>query len=285
MAWADGDKLDFLKDVLSASLYDESAWRMVSGPLKSQYSPSSQPLAYLGGTLKTWIVRQLRKRGMALVRLYPFNVELRHKGIDWPLFGYTMVGRQRLDNVQFCVETLLREEVAGDLIETGVWRGGSVILMKAVLAQHGDESRQIWCADSFEGLPPPNATDRAIEPNSDFSGMDYLAVSQEQVEANFTRFGLLDDRVRFLKGWFSDTLPTAPVEKLALLRMDGDLYESSMDALTHLYPKMVSGGFVIVDDYGTWAGCRKAVDEYRAEHGITAEMMQIDNAGHYWRVP
>lgn len=284
MTWADGDKLDFLKDVLCAALYDESAWRMVSGPLKGQFSPS-QPLAYVGGKLKTWIVGQLRRRGMALIRQHPFNAELRQKGIDWPLFGYTMVGRQRLDNVQLCVETLLREEVEGDFIETGVWRGGSVILMKAVLAQHGDQDRQVWCADSFEGLPPPNETDRAIEPNSDFSGMDYLAVSQEQVEANFARFGLLDDRVRFLKGWFSDTLPTAPVEKLALLRMDGDLYESTMDALTHLYPKMVSGGFVVVDDYGTWAGCRKAVDEYRAQHGITAEMQQIDNAGHYWRVP
>jgi O-methyltransferase len=85
-----------------------------------------------------------------------------------------------------------------------------------------------------------------------------LAVSLEQVKANFDRYGLLDDQVRFLKGWFRDTLPVAPIERLAVLRLDGDMYESPMDTLVNLYPKLSEGGYVIVDDYGAIPACRQA---------------------------
>jgi O-methyltransferase len=143
----------------------------------------------------------------------------------------------------------------------------------------------VWCADSFEGLPPPNETDRTISPGSDFSDRTFLAVSKEQVEANFKRFGLLDDNVRFLKGWFCDTLPTAPIDRLAILRLDGDLYESTMDALVNLYPKLQSGGFLIIDDYASWAGCKQAITDYREKHGISAELQMIDSHAAFWRVP
>jgi hypothetical protein len=96
---------------------------------------------------------------------------------------------------------------------------------------------------------------------------------------------MLDDQVRFLKGWFSDTLPTAPVERLAIMRLDGDYYESTRDALANLYDKLSVGGFVIIDDYGedSWTYCRKAVDEFRAERGIRDPLVRVDRPCSYWR--
>lgn len=278
------DDIETFKSILTASLYDESSWRIVEGPMPADVT-AGKPVRFLSAKLKQAMIRGLRKRGFVLMRPLPFEPERRMSGLDWPFFGYTMTGHKRMDNIEACVTSVLEDKIPGDFIETGVWRGGSVMLMKALLDKHGVTDRKVWCADSFEGLPPANATDREIDPMSDFSDRDFLSVSQEQVEANFKRFGLLDENVKFLKGWFCDTLPTAPVDQLAILRLDGDLYESTMDALTNLYPKLSPGGYLIIDDYASWAGCRKAIDEYRAEHGITAELQQIDNHAYFWRAP
>jgi O-methyltransferase len=110
-----------------------------------------------------------------------------------------------------------------------------------------------------------------------------LAVPLEDVKANFAAYGLLDDQVQFLKGWFKDTLPTAPISKLAVVRLDGDLYESTMDGLTCLYPRLSGGGYLIVDDFNAVPACRKAVEDYRHAHGIIDEVIPIDWAGVYWR--
>jgi O-methyltransferase len=105
----------------------------------------------------------------------------------------------------------------------------------------------------------------------------------EQVAANFHRYGLLDEQVRFVKGWFRDTLPTAPIGRLAVLRLDGDLYESTMEALIHLYPKLSPGGYVIVDDYGNIAPCRQAVHDYRQQQQIQDLIRPIDGWGVFWQ--
>lgn len=217
-----------------------------------------------------------------MVRRYPFVPEHRKQGIDWPLFGYTQTGRDRLDCLQDCIETVLEENIPGDIVETGVWRGGSMMLAAALL--EGDTTRKIWCCDSYEGMPVPTVNDQAFSGTEDFSDLDYINVGLEQVKANFRRFGVLSDRVVFLKGWFSDTLPTAPINRISVLRLDGDLYESTRDALAPLYPKVSKGGFVIIDDYHSWAGCKQAVTEYRQAHGITAPIMPIDTHAVYWRV-
>ncbi|MDG1368498.1 MAG: TylF/MycF/NovP-related O-methyltransferase [Acidimicrobiales bacterium] len=209
--------------------------------------------------------------------------EIRAEGRDWPATAETMVGRRRLDNVRLAVETVLAEGVPGDLIETGVWRGGVTILMRGILEAWENPDRQVWVADSFEGLPAPNVVDYPDDEGHDLSGVTTLMVNAHQVRANFDRYGLLDDRVRFLEGWFADTLAPAPIEQLAVLRLDGDLYESTMDALVPLYDKVSSGGFVIVDDYGAWEPCRRAVENFRAERGITDEIHEIDWTGVYWR--
>jgi len=228
------------------------------------------------------LLATLRPRGWRLVE-HAADPETRAVGHDWPPTAETMVGRARLRNVAECARRALDDGVPGDFVETGVWRGGVCILMRAILAAHGDTERTVWVADSFQGIPPPDAQRYPADDGIDFSGVAALAVSAEQVRANFNRYGLLDGQVRFLEGWFEDTLPDAPIEHIALLRLDGDLYQSTMDALTALHPKVSPGGHVIIDDYLAWDGCRAAVDDYRAEQGIDDELIEIDWAGVYWR--
>ena len=208
----------------------------------------------------------------------------RELGLDWPAEAETMIGMQRLTSLQHCVETALTEDIPGDLIECGVWRGGACILMRAVLAAYGDETRKVWLADSFQGVPrsdPANyQADKGIR--ADFAA-GILGVSEAEVRANFERYGLLDDQVRFLPGWFKDTLQDAPIEQIAVLRLDGDLYESTIQALDALYPRLSPGGFCVVDDYQAVKACEQAVTDYRAKHAITAEIVDIDGSGVLWR--
>lgn len=270
--------LDLLKRCLTADLYDESAWSVLTGWRSGEGG--------WGQRGRQAVARFLRRRGYLLVRTRAFNPKLRAEGTDWPAFGYSMIGVARMDNIETCVRSVVADDIPGDLIETGVWRGGSTIFMRAILRQLGVTDRTVWVADSFEGLPEPTrAEDQARGRAWDMSSNSYLAVSLEQVQAHFARFGLLDDQVRFLKGWFKDTLPGAPIERLAVLRLDGDMFEATMDALQSLYPRVSPGGFVIVDDYGSWPACRAAVDEFRATTGVTAEMTPVAGGAVYWRVP
>lgn len=202
----------------------------------------------------------------------------------------TMLPMARMNNLELCVRTVIAERVPGDLIETGVWRGGACILMRALLESTKEPSRAVWVADSFQGLPEPDAQKFPIEAKA-FHGpviteaYDRFAASLETVQANFRAFSLLDERVKFLKGWFKDTLPGAPIEKLAVMRLDGDYYASTMDALTALYDKLSPGGFVIIDDYGEdlWTNCRQAVDAFRNSRGITDALVRVDSKCSYWR--
>jgi O-methyltransferase len=240
----------------------------------------SRPARFIRRSLSRIVARL----GGRAVRPQPFDASLRENGLDWPLEAETMIGRKRLDNIQHCVETVLRESIPGDLIETGVWRGGGSIFMRGVLAAHGDQTRNVWLADSFAGLPPPDLERFPQDQGMTWHEFDQLAVSLDQVKSNFRRYGLLDDRVKFLVGWFKDTLPVAPIERLAVLRLDGDLYASTMDALNALYDKLSPGGFLIVDDYGlTEDTCRRAVHDFRDARGITEPIEMIDNIGAFWR--
>ena len=154
--------------------------------------------------------------------------------------------------------------------------------MRAALAAYGINDRRVLVADSFEGLPKPESEMYPADEGDKHHTQAFLAVSQDEVERNFRKYGLLDDKVVFLKGWFKDTLPRAPIEKLAILRLDGDMYGSTMDALNNLYPKLSKGGFCIIDDYAL-RGCREAVNNFRKHQKIHAEMREIDWTGSYWR--
>jgi O-methyltransferase len=140
----------------------------------------------------------------------------------------------------------------------------------------------VWVADSFQGLPKPDEAYPEDRGDSHWTFPE-LAVSLEDVKRNFKRYGLLDDQVRFLVGWFRDTLTPAPIERLAVLRLDGDMYESTMDVLTALYPKLSVGGYCIIDDYGYIASCRTFVETYRRAHNITEPIKVIDGGGVFWQ--
>jgi len=216
--------------------------------------------------------------------VYEDDIKIRQKrirGRDWPERALTMIGIRRLDNLQKAVEGVLKDNIPGDFIETGVWRGGACIFMRALLKIYGDVSRIVWVADSFEGLPSPNAEQYPEDADFKLYRFKKLVVPEEVVQKNFEYFKLYDEQVRFLKGWFKDTLPFAPIKKLAILRLDGDYYESTMDALTNLYDKVSLGGWIIVDDYNV-PPCKKAVEDFRRERDIEEKIIDIDGYGVYW---
>lgn len=195
-------------------------------------------------------------------------------------FPHTMIGRARLDHLRWCLEEVRRLNVAGDLMECGVWRGGAALFMRGFLAAHGISGRRVWLADSFQGPPAPS-----FPGDEDLSKTVYpvLAASLESVRGTFARYSLLDDQVRFVEGWFRETLPSNNIAELALLRVDGDLYESTRDVLENLYDKVAPGGFVIIDDYRAVKLCGVAVDEFRALRGIEEPLEAIDWTAVYWR--
>lgn len=227
---------------------------------------------------------RLKRRVLLQRRRLPLSRELREQGRDWPVHAETMIGLRRLDNLEDAIATVIRDDVPGDLVETGVWRGGASIFMRAGLAAYGDQDRTVWVADSFAGLPEPDPIRYPLDRGDRHHTIRELAVSLEEVRGNFARYGLLDERVRFLPGWFQDTLPTAPIDRIAVLRLDGDMYESTVVALDALYPKLSAGGFVLVDDYAL-PTCRAAVDDFRRSHQILQPLQQVDWTGVYWRTP
>ena len=231
---------------------------------------------------KGLITRYLSRRGFRLIRPRPGDAASRLAGKDVSPFAHTMIGQRRLDNVQWCAHQVIANQVPGDFIETGVWRGGTTIFMRAILKAYEVKDRRVWVADSFEGLPAPDVEKYPLDAESLFHLREDLSVSLEQVKANFEAYGLLDEQVCFLEGWFRNTLPTASIQKLSILRLDGDMYESTMDSLSNLYPKLSVGGYCIIDDYEI-AMCRQAVHAYRDKYQITEEIVPIDSAGVYWQ--
>ena len=262
--------LDLMKECLSYNLWPEP-------PIPIETFNYRRPAPKR--LLVSFVSRILRSMKLQLSHLG--RIGDRYEGKVWPQYADTMIGIKRLDNIQFAIETVIKECVEGDLIETGVWRGGACIFMRAVLVAYGIENRKVYVADSFEGLPKPDKSYPADYGDKHY-GHSYLAVSRDDVEKNFRKYELLDDKVVFLQGWFKDTLPNTAIKKLSILRLDGDMYGSTIEVLVNLYPRLSKGGFCIIDDYAL-DGCRKAVDDFREEHGIDSEMHEIDWTGRFWR--
>ena len=260
-----------------------------------------------------------------------FNLSRRVSGEDSPTAAHTMIGIRRLNHLQFCIEDVLRRGVPGDLIETGSYRGGATIFMRAVLKAHRVHDRRVFVCDTFVPPWPPQppvlimpliqalaslpsrlwqrqyfmflqrlpkayqAFPDVAAPSDDlvrfllwnlqnpigFNHVDHTSL--DAVRSNFARYGLLDDQVVFLQGFFADTLPRAPLENLAIARLDGDTFESTRDAIVNLYPRLMPGGYLIVDDYRSFDDCRRAVDQYRDEHHIGDELQPIDNLAIFWQ--
>ncbi|MFZ1813071.1 MAG: TylF/MycF/NovP-related O-methyltransferase [Rhizobiaceae bacterium] len=276
--------IDLVIDVLLFSFWDEAPRRIAETGLF--------PPKHLRRSRK---IRQMTRN--VLLRLLdlcasPLGASLHWKsgqsgkliaeGKVWPSQAHSMIGKPRMENLRDAVRTVIEDDIKGDLIETGVWRGGSCILMRAMLEAYGDHKRIVHVADSFDGLPPPDIARYPADEGDTLHQHRELAISQQQVEDGFRRFGLLDDQVRFVKGFFEHTLHKLEADRFALIRLDGDMYGSTMQALEALYPKLSPGGFCIIDDFALPA-CKAAVDDYRLAHGIGEEIIRIDWTGAYWR--
>jgi len=207
---------------------------------------------------------------------------LKEKGHTWPATAHSMIGSMRMDNIKYCMEDVLANNIPGDFIETGVWRGGAVIFMRAILKAHNVTDRVVWVADSFEGLPAPNISLYPADTGSDYHENNYLKVNLETVQNNFKSYGLLDNQVVFLKGWFKDTLRIANIKNIAVLRLDGDMYESTTDTLEALYEKVSPGGYIIIDDW-CLVTARTATLDFRSRRGIVDPIQDIDGIGSFWK--
>ena len=256
--------LELLTSALTHTLYD---------PLDTRELPDYVREAYGG---------EFKRQGVTFD--LPSAQQQRAEGRDRPIYAQTMIGVHRLRNVRNCAEAALMGGIPGDLIEAGTWRGGAAIMMRGVLEAHRIADRRVVVADSFRGLPEPDAERYPADASDLNYTAEELAISLEEVRANFERYGLLDERVEFVEGWFRDTLPGLSERTWAVVRLDGDLYESTMDGLTNLYPQLSPGGFLIIDDYG-FDNCREAVEDYRRDNGVDAPVTEVDWTGAFWRKP
>lgn len=190
---------------------------------------------------------------------------------------FTMIGYKRLTNLESLINDVVDRDIHGDIIETGVWRGGACIFASKLLEKLKSD-KTIFIADSFEGLPKPTYK----EDEGDYHyAVDFLSVSQESVQSNFHLFNC-PANYQFVKGWFKDTLHLLD-NLFSIIRLDGDMYESTIQALDALYPKLSIGGYCIIDDFGAVVGCNKAVADYRQSHNITDKIINIDSTGVYWQ--
>lgn len=280
--------LDLLKASLLNELYIENEVRLlwIFVALATNHPIDPETVRNISRRLPDWVrsAQRAREDGRPwwYVNLEVNGTRKRENFRNICEFSHSMIGRKRLENIEKCLDSIRADKIQGDLIETGAWRGGASIFMRGYLSAYEIVDRIVWVADSFEGLPKPSLPQ---DSGYDFSAdqMPILAVSLPEVQENFRRYGLLDEQVQFLPGWFKDTLHHAPIDSIALARLDGDLFESTMDALNALYQKIQPGGYVIVDDYGDFEPCRRAVDEFRERTSISTPLQTIDWTGVYWR--
>jgi len=196
--------------------------------------------------------------------------------IDRSVQPTTLLRKGQLDLIEQAVVAIEAARVPGDYIEAGVWRGGVIILLRALLGAYDIADRKVFAADSFAGIPLNTRAQN--DPVDQWS--DRWVAGLDEVKRNIERFGMLDERVRFVPGFFADTLHMLATERFSLIRLDSDSYDSVETSLEHLYPRLSDGGIVIIDDWHL-PGCRMAVTDYRDYFGITDPIYEHD-ANAYW---
>jgi O-methyltransferase len=280
LSWDPSDRyLDLLKRSLTRfglekpSLQPIAGRKMTATSLHSRVSIKGQALFGLDQIVS--------RRGYRVGRVTEENLEARFNGADWPTQAETMVGWRRIDQVHRALDAIRREGLSGDLLEAGIWRGGVVIFMAAYVGVFGMTDRRVYGADSFHGLPKPDRR-YLVDEHDEHHTVQYLAVSEADVKKYFAAYRVPMDQVQLVPGYFEDTLPDLDVEELALLRLDGDMYSSTIQTLEALYDKVVSRGFVIVDDFEL-KGARSAVEDFFEARAERPEWIKIDAASAYFR--
>lgn len=207
----------------------------------------------------------------------PFQASLRENGNDWPLVGHTMVGHVRLRNVKDLLHDVIAKKVPGDFAELGVWRGGTCLYAKALIDTHlHGQQRSVYLFDAFQTIATYGSAVSA-----------YLSVSEAAVLHNFDKYNLMDDRVKIVKGMFKDTVPKFAAEnqdvKFAVLRLDGNYYDSYQDCFYYLYEKLQVGGYLIMDDIMSHQAVRAAWEDFQKDQGFQEQLHTIDVHGAYFK--
>ncbi len=195
---------------------------------------------------------------------------------------YTMLSYPRLSRLYEAASYLEKEGINGSFVECGVWHGGSAGILAKVAEPN--EARHIWLFDSWEGVPEPTVKDVTYKGDPGKKKM-FTGSRKRAEELIFRKLRLHANKVHFVEGWFRDTIPShkKDIGEIALLHLDCDWYESVKCCLQELYDQVVKGGFIFIDDYGYWRGCKKAVDEFISERNLKIQLTQIDYTGVYFQ--
>ncbi len=238
------------------------------------------------GKLKRELARPFRRAEAPSI---PLDLSPFQKSLLKKVRPYTMTSNERVAVLESAVRHVVKQNYAGAFVECGVAKGGSTMAMAYTLIELGITDRELYLYDTFEGMPEPEDVDRgrfgetasrSWRKRRDEKGQStWINHGIDEVRANLVLTGYPDARLHFIKGKVEDTLPReAPPGQIALLRLDTDWYASTKAEFDHLYPKLVRGGIVIVDDYFRWQGARKAADEYAEQHGIPIFWARIDDS-------
>ncbi|QDT08359.1 TylF/MycF/NovP-related O-methyltransferase [Planctomycetes bacterium K23_9] len=202
---------------------------------------------------------------------------------------FTMTSTERLNGLCEAVRYINETDIEGDIVECGVWRGGSMMAIAEMLKRSGDTSRNLHLFDTFEGMSEPTEADVSVdgataveqlasEDKNDGKSV-WCVASLQDVQSHMVQTQYPDDRIHYHVGKVEDTIPEAAPNKIALLRLDTDWYESTAHEMEHLFSRLSDGGVLIIDDYGHWQGARRAVDEYFAKHNIGMMLHRLDYTG------
>jgi hypothetical protein len=235
-----------------------------------------------------WIRRGIRALGFDVVHYQELPHDLDpdiHRTID-AVRGHTMTSALRIAALCEAIRYVVESRIAGDIVECGVWKGGSMMAAALTLLRLGDATRDLFLFDTFEGMTRPSNRDISFRGQT---AQDFLSVGERTDPASMLCIAPLEEvrkamlgtgydaaRVHFVKGRVEDTIPAQAPERIALLRLDTDWYESTRHELEHLFPRLVPGGVLIIDDYGHWQGAREAVDEYLAKYRVPLLLHRID---------
>ena len=204
---------------------------------------------------------------------FPPDLEERDIALVRRVQPYTMTAPEKMFALLDASRYISQNGIVGDIVECGVWKGGSMMAAAEMLLRLNDTQRTLWLFDTFTGMPEPSDKD------ADYSGTSArMRLEKEtnvqayaplkEVERMMASTGYPSERIRYIQGKVEDTIPATAPDRIALLRLDTDWYESTLHELTHLFPRLSTGGVLIIDDYGQWAGCRSATDEYFSQNGI-----------------
>jgi O-methyltransferase len=239
--------------------------------------------------MKELVQRLLATAGYQLTPRMPRDFSPDDTALVERVRPYTLTSPERICSCVRAVEYLVANEIPGDVVECGVWKGGTVMAIALTLLRLGDRNRHLYLFDTFEGMAPPTDADvdfrgagaaaQLAKSTKGPEGRVWAYASLEEVQRAVLGTGIDPSRVHFVKGRVEDTLPAQAPDQIGLLRLDTDWYESTRHELVHLYPRLVSGGVIIIDDYGHWQGARRAVDEYVACERIPLLLNRIDYTG------